>query len=43
MVMLYFVDSTNEKWVQNVNIVMELADVRNGHVHYNMKKQDDFS
>lgn len=43
MVILYFVDNTKEKWVQNDNTLMKLADITNGHVHFNMKKQDDFT
>lgn len=41
MITLYFVDNTNEKWVKNDNAIMELVDNTNGHVHYDMVKQDD--
>ncbi|MDE6208051.1 MAG: hypothetical protein K2M73_00010 [Lachnospiraceae bacterium] len=41
MITLFFVDNTNEKWLQNDNAVLELVDNSNGHVHYDMIKQDD--
>lgn len=41
LVTLYFVDNTQEKWVENDNAVMELVDNTNGHERYNMTKIND--
>lgn len=41
MTTLFLVDNTSEQWVKNDNAVIELVDNSNGHIHYNMVKQDD--
>ena len=40
MVTVYFVDNTQEEWIKNDNAVIELVDNTNGHIHYEMIKQD---
>lgn len=41
LVTLYFVDNTQENWVQNDNAVMELVDNTNNHKSYDMRKIDN--
>lgn len=40
MVTIFFIDNTREKWIKNDNAVMELVDNTNGHIRYEMIKQD---
>lgn len=40
-VILYFIDNTQEQWIKNDNAVMVLVDNTNGHICYDMTKQDD--
>ncbi len=40
---IYFIDNSEEKWVENDNAQMQLVDNTNGHDCYNMTKIDDIT